>query len=120
MQVNNALLDAPRAGIDSSVLFALLPGQTMQAEQVSVCGLDDMLLAGVAVAGAEIDEVKGASRLAADGQRDDPDDAFEGQKQKGNQQANVLATGEDLRQNGDDERSPRRHCDGGKEKPSSD
>lgn len=57
MQVDDALLDAVRTGVDPRGLVVALPCQAVQAQQVAVLGLDDVLLGHVAVEGAELDKV---------------------------------------------------------------
>lgn len=47
MEVDNPLLEAPWAAVDLDILLALLPRQSVQAEEEAILGLDYMLLGGV-------------------------------------------------------------------------
>ena len=71
MQVHDALPDAPGSAVDSGVLFALPPGEPVQAKQVAIFGLHDVLFSRVSKDGAEIDKVGGISDFGRDGWRRD-------------------------------------------------
>lgn len=58
VQVDDALLDAVRTGrVDLGVHLVALPGEAVQAQQIAVLGLYDVLFGCVAVQFAELDEV---------------------------------------------------------------
>ena len=67
MQIHDALLDAPGSAVDSDLLFALPPGEPVQAEQIAIFGLHDVLFGRVSKDGAEIDKIGGVSDLGRDG-----------------------------------------------------
>ncbi len=67
VQVHDALLDALRSAVDPGVLLALPPGQPVEAEEVPVLGLHDMLLGGVPKGGTEVDKIGGIADLGRDG-----------------------------------------------------
>lgn len=58
VQVDNALLNAvwPRC-IDLGVIIVALPSQAMQAQQIAILGLYNVLLGPIAVQLAELDKV---------------------------------------------------------------
>ena len=61
MQVDDALGVAAGTRIDAHALLSFAPGETVQADEVAILGLCNVLLRCVAELGAKVDKVVGIS-----------------------------------------------------------
>lgn len=67
VKVQDLLHQTSRSAVDLLFLLALLPCQPVQTEQVSILGLEDMLLSFISVQAAKIHKVGGVSHGGGDG-----------------------------------------------------
>lgn len=57
VHIHDPLLDAGRTAVDTGALLAFAVGKPMQAEQIAILGLDNVLLGLVAKQPAQLDKV---------------------------------------------------------------
>lgn len=63
MEINHTLLDAMGPTIDLQAFLALLPSQAMEAEEISIRGLKNMLFSVIPLNGAQLNKVGSISDL---------------------------------------------------------